>query len=63
MFLKERGNGHLVEIIDLEELFDSHQRVIKGRYQIGEADQDDDLFAKSRLIFLSGEELPQCWIK
>jgi len=62
MFLKERDSGHLVEVVQVEELFDPAMRQIEGRYQIGEADQDNEPFAKSDLIFMSGEELPACWL-
>ncbi len=62
MFLKERKSGHLVEVLQFEELINPRLNLIHGRYQIGEADQDDDEFFKNDLIFMSGEELPSCWI-
>lgn len=62
MFLKERRSGHLVEVLQFDELISPQLKLIQGRYSIGEADQDDDEFSKSDLIFMSGEELPSCWI-
>ncbi|TQV77101.1 acetyltransferase [Aliikangiella marina] len=62
MFLKERGSGHLVEVLEVEQLINPQSKLILGRYSIGEADQDDDEFDKSDLIFMSGEELPSCWV-
>ena len=62
MFLKERDSGHLVEVVVFDELIDPNRNRIQGKYQIGEADQDEEAFAKSDLIFMSGEELPDCWL-
>ena len=62
MFLKEKNSRHMVEVSDLEELFNPLKLTIHGRYQIGEDDQDEDTFNKSNLVFLSNEKLPQCWL-
>lgn len=62
MFLKERETGHLVEVIDVEELFNPNSNRLVGKLQIGEADQDEEVFNKQSLVFMSGEELPQCWL-
>lgn len=61
MLLKERASGHLVEVVDLKDLFNLNHPEIVGRYQGGEEEQDPEPFKKSDLIFLSGEELPRCW--
>jgi hypothetical protein len=62
MFLKERSSGHLVEVIDFDSLFDPDSQTFEGRSQVGEDDQDNELFAKSQVVFMSNEELPGCWV-
>lgn len=62
MFLKNAQNNDLVEITNLNQLFDPCQDTVKGRYHAGEEMQDEDDFAKSGMIFPSGEKLPTCWI-
>ena len=62
MFLKETGDGHLVEVMDLRDLFDPHRAEVPGRYHAGEEAGDIESFAKERLIFPSGEPLPRCWL-
>ena len=61
MFLKARDSGHMVEVLNLSDLFDLYRDEILARYQYGEEAQDPEIFKKSNLIFLSGEELPRCW--
>jgi len=61
MFLKERESGHMVEVLNLSDLFDLYRDEILACYQCGEEAQDPEIFKKSTLIFLSGEELPRCW--
>lgn len=61
MFLKEKSSAHLVELIDLSELFDPHRADVTGRYHYGEEAQDPEHFKKANLMFPSGEELPRCW--
>jgi len=61
MFLKHRDNGHLVEVVDSQELFDPFRSSIHGCYQNGEEKQDQEPFSKHDLVFMSGEELPRCW--
>jgi hypothetical protein len=62
MFLKDRNNGGLVEVITLTKLFDPFQGEVVGRYQQGEEVQDSVQLKKAELIFPSGEVLPKCWI-
>ena len=62
MFLKERINDEMVEVLEIEELFNPFKDEIIARYQHGEEIQDPERFKKSDLCFLSGETLPQCWI-
>lgn len=62
MFLKERGNGHLVEVLALSQLFDPYHATVDGCSHYGEERQDPEPFAKKQLLFPSGESLPACWI-
>lgn len=61
MYLKDRSNGHLIEVLDLGDLFNPNHKELPGRYHYGEEAQDPETFTKADLIFLSGEELPRCW--
>ena len=62
MFLKNKSNDDLVEVLTLKDLFDPFCTQLIGRYQHGEELQDPDTFTKSDLSFLSGEPLPRCWV-
>lgn len=61
MLLKERSNGHMVEVLNLIDLMNLNCNEVLGRYQEGEEQQDPENFRKTDLIFLSGETLPRCW--
>jgi hypothetical protein len=61
MFLKNKSNDDLVEVLTLKELFDPFCDNLIGRYQHGEEVQDPEKFNKSDLSFMSGEALPRCW--
>ncbi|WP_232432166.1 acetyltransferase [Chamaesiphon minutus] len=52
----------MVEIKDLETLFNPLKNEVEGRIQEGQEEQDPTPFPKQDLIFASGEELPRCWI-
>lgn len=62
MYLKDKNNGDLVEVVDTDALFDPNKSDVTGRYHAGEEMQEPAAFAKSGLIFPSGEALPKCWI-
>jgi len=62
MFLKNKSNDDLVEVLTLKDLFDPFCTQLIGRYQHGEELQDPEKFNKSVLSFLSGEPLPRCWV-
>jgi len=62
MFLKDKTNGELVEVLTLKSLFDPFLGEVEGRYQQGEEVQDPVQLKKTELIFPSGEVLPKCWI-
>jgi hypothetical protein len=62
MFLKNKSNQDLVEVLTMKDLFDPFCKHLIGRYQHGEEMQDPEKFSKSNLCFLSGEPLPRCWL-
>jgi hypothetical protein len=62
MFLQDKSSDTLVEIQDLEALFNPLKNEIEGRIQEGQEEQDPQAFAKQDLTFASGENLPRCWI-
>lgn len=62
MYLKQMRSGDLVEVIDLPGLFDPFAASVRGRLHAGEELQDPADFAKSELVFPSGEALPRCWL-
>ena len=62
MFLKVKTNADLIEVLSMRDLFDPFMVDLVGRYQRGEEVQDPEKFAKSDLVFPSGEALPQCWV-
>lgn len=61
MFLKEKDTGHLVEVLDIQSLFDPFSEAVKGRLNFGEDLPEPDQFSKMSLCFPSGENLPRCW--
>ncbi len=62
MFLRHKTNHDIVEILDVDALFDPFQNRVGGRYHAGEEMQEPAMFKKSELVFLSGESLPRCWV-
>ncbi len=62
MFLKDRTNDHLIEVLDTVTLFDPSETHFEGRYNWGEDLPDPEPFAKENVVFPSGEPLPQCWV-
>ena len=62
MLLKERETGALVEILDIETLFNPLESNISGKIQDGQEEQEAEQFSKQDLIFLSDEKLPRCWL-
>jgi len=61
MFVADKNNGHLIEVLNTASLFDPHVARIEGRLHYGEESQEPELYAKSDLAFPSGEALPVCW--
>lgn len=62
MYLKHLTSGDLVEVVDLAGLFDPFEKGVQGRIHAGEELQDAARFAKTELVFPSGEALPRCWV-
>jgi hypothetical protein len=62
MYLKDKTNGDLVEVVDLQALFDPHAKEVSGRLHAGEELQEADTFSKASLVFPSDEALPRCWV-
>ncbi len=61
MFLTHQPSGHLVEVLNQEDLWNPFRPEVSGRLHCGEERQEPERFAKSELIFPSGEALPRCW--
>lgn len=61
MFVKDIEDPTLIKVLNPDALFDPFQDAVQGRQQAGEEEQPPQAFDKSRLIFPSGEPLPQCW--
>ena len=62
MYLKQKTESHLVEVLSLSDLISPTHATVAGRLHYGEEVGDPDKFAKTSLVFPSGEELPRCWL-
>ncbi|RMF23699.1 MAG: acetyltransferase [Cyanobacteria bacterium J083] len=62
MFLKQKSSDDLIEILEVQDLYDPFKPEILGRCHSGEEMQDPEMFPKSELVFPSGESLPLCWL-
>jgi hypothetical protein len=62
MFLKNKQTGDLIEILNVEELFNPNKDSVSGQNQAGQEEQEKASFEKKELIFPSGECLPRCWM-
>jgi len=62
MYLMHKPSGDLVELLNLDMLFDPFQKNVPGRFHAGEELQEPADFAKVDLVFPSGEYLPRCWV-
>jgi hypothetical protein len=62
MYLRDKSSGDMVEILDIQALFDPFKTDARGRFHAGEELQDVALFSKASLVFPSGEALPRCWV-
>jgi len=62
MLLMEKETGHLIEVIEPTEVFDPFKDSFTGRLDFGEDVAEPDSFKKAMVSFLSGENLPRCWV-
>ena len=62
MFLKQKRDGHLVEVLSVADLMNPTRTMVPGRLHYGEEMQDPENFPKLDLKFPSGEDLPKCWV-
>jgi hypothetical protein len=62
MYLKDKSNARMVEVLELDDLFNPSHQELLGRYHAGEELQDPEKFSKLELEFPSGEPLPRCWM-
>ena len=61
MYLKEGSSGHLIEVLDLQDLIDPHRGDLLGRFHVGQEPGEPERVGKDRLVFPSEEPLPRCW--
>lgn len=62
MFLMNKNGNQLVEVLEVEELFNPNRNEITGKSHSGEEMQETRTFPKSEMLFPSGESLPLCWV-
>lgn len=62
MYLKHKPSGDLLEVMDMSALIDPFRPQVRGRFHWGEELQEPADYAKSDLVFPSGEALPRCWV-
>ena len=62
MFLKNKTNGDLAQVVELSELTDPNSTTVTVRYHAGEEAGEPVGLAKADLVFPSGEALPNCWV-
>lgn len=62
MLLKQKNSGHMIEVTNVIDLLNLNMGEVSGCSQEGEEKQDPVIYKKSDLVFLSGEELPKCWV-
>lgn len=62
MYLKQKQEGHLIEVLSINDLVNPVHKTVAGRSHYGEEIQEPENFPKSDLLFPSGEGLPRCWL-
>ena len=63
MFLQHKPSGDVIEVLNVDHLYDPCETRILGRFHCGEEMQDPEPFSKLELTFPSGEPLPRCWLQ
>jgi hypothetical protein len=61
MLLKHESTGHLMQVAEMNELFNPLHPTVAMRLHYGEEEQDAEAVDKQRLRFPSGEALPRAW--
>ena len=62
MYLLYKPSGDLVEVLNLDRLFNPLHEDVSGRFLAGDELQAPAAFGKDDLVFPSGEHLPRCWV-
>lgn len=62
MFLRNRTNNDLAQVIELDELMDPNSTSVTVRYHAGEEAGEPIKVNKADFCFPSGEQLPKCWL-
>jgi len=62
MYLMHKPSGDLVEVLNLDRLFNPAHSEVNGRFLAGDELQEPAAFDKNDLVFPSGEYLPHCWV-
>ncbi len=63
MFLQTKSSKDLIEVLDLEKLFNPCGKQFMGRSHCGEEMQEPQMYDKEEMTFPSGENLPRCWLE
>lgn len=61
MFLRDMNTYGLIEVLDMNDVFNPFTTSVHGLTQVGEDTMDEVEVEKKTLVFPSGEALPQCW--
>ena len=61
MLMRNLKTQDVIRVEDLDDLMNPFEQQVKGRSQAGEEEQDRMAYAKSGVVFPSGESLPRCW--
>lgn len=61
MLLKLKNSEDLIKVADVDNLVNPAQKVVQGKDQMGQEEQDLADYSKTELSFPSGEDLPRCW--
>ncbi len=61
MYMKDVNSGNMVEVLDVTALINPGRHVVLVRLHGEKGPSGQQRFAKSALIFPSGEALPGCW--
>jgi len=62
MYLMHKPSGDMIEVLNLDRLFNPTHCEVNGRFLAGDGLQEPAAFGKDDLVFPSGERLPRCWV-